>query len=209
MYYCTKCITLPWTFQRVGCFGLFLRYCSLWFSAKKLLFGHSVQLLSKTRVGSPFFKELKPSPVQCCGAGTSLVGSGASVKMWRQKKHVLHYFLAYFYMNRSRSRIRVKEKNTWSRSRSWVDRLRNTGPVWRNVYFYFYRNFCRIHRYRVKINYRSLVFIPDLKLFFRIRIFSGSESFFTDLCLIPELTSWNWAGLFSPHANEFQSANSL
>ena len=36
-------------------------------------------------------------------------------RIWSQckdvkaKKHVLHYFLAYFYMNRSRSRIRVKE----------------------------------------------------------------------------------------------------
>ena len=37
-------------------------------------------------------------------------------RIWSQckdvkaKKHVLHYFLAYFYMSRSRSRIRVKEK---------------------------------------------------------------------------------------------------
>ena len=208
MYYCAKCITLPWTFQRVGCFGLFLRYCSLWFSAKKLLFGHSVQLLAKTRVGSPFFKELKPSPVQCCGAGTSLVGSGASVKMWRQKKHVLHYFSAYFYLSRSRSRIRVKEKIPGAGAgHEWTGSA--TLALSEEMYIFILRNFCRIHRYRVKINYRSLVFIPVLKLFFRIRIFSGSESIFTDLCLIPELTSWNWAGLFSPHANEFQSANSL
>ena len=171
MYYCAKCITLPWTFQRVGCFGLFLRYCSLWFSAKKLLFGHSVQLLAKTRVGSPFFKELKPSPVQCCGAGTSLVGSGASVKMWRQKKHVLHYFSAYFYMSRSRSRIRVKEKIPGAGAgQEWTGSA--TLALSEEMYiFYFYRNFAGFTGTESKSITGFLVFIPDLKLFFRIRIF--------------------------------------
>ena len=51
-----------------------------------------------------------------------LVGAGAGVKIWRQK-HFFYYFLAYFYMKRSRSRCK---KNTWSRSRSIKDRLRHT-----------------------------------------------------------------------------------
>ena len=34
-----------------------------------------------------------------------LVGAGAGVKIWRQK-HFFYYFLAYFYMKRSRSRCK-------------------------------------------------------------------------------------------------------
>ena len=51
-----------------------------------------------------------------------LVGAGAGVKIWRQK-HFFYYFLAYFYMKRSRSRCK---KNTWSQSWSIKDRLRHT-----------------------------------------------------------------------------------
>ena len=65
---------------------------------------------------------------QCCGAragaGRSryfLVGAGGDVKA----KTFFYYFLAYFYMKRSRSRWK---KSTWSRSRSKKDQFRNTGP---------------------------------------------------------------------------------
>ena len=51
-----------------------------------------------------------------------LVRAGAGVKIWRQK-HFFYYFLAYFYMKRSRSPCK---KNTWSRSWSIKDRLRHT-----------------------------------------------------------------------------------
>ena len=81
--------------------------------------------------------EPEPEPV---GAGTFLVGAGAGVKMWRQK-HVIYYFLAYFYMKRSRWK-----KSTWSRSRSKVDWLRNTAQKDElyNVSLYLHR----LNKYR-------------------------------------------------------------
>ena len=81
--------------------------------------------------GSPKYRSLyggifnSPPPPQAVLRSRSryfLVGAGAGVKMWRQK-HFFNYFLAYFYMKRSRSRWK---KSTWSRSRSKKDRLRNT-----------------------------------------------------------------------------------
>ena len=66
-------------------------------------------------IPQPYTLSLTPPTAYRTGAGAGqsryfLVGAGAGVKMWRQK-HVFYYFIAYFYMKRSRSRWK---KSTWS-----------------------------------------------------------------------------------------------
>ena len=59
-------------------------------------------------------------------AEPELVGADTfwSEPVWRcEGKNIFYYFLAYFYMKRSRS---LWKKSTWDRRRSKKDRLRNT-----------------------------------------------------------------------------------
>ena len=82
----------------------------LWFFILALLFCYKTLNLNSVA---------EPEPVAAGRSGTfGRIRSG--VKLWRQK-HVFYYFLAYFYMKRSRSRWK---KSTWSRSKK--DRLNNT-----------------------------------------------------------------------------------